>query len=171
VVLFGGEASGSYQSDTWIGAFTTLGVQAPSTLAWTVTLNGHDQTSDQPATVTVDDTVGGGWNVDVSATTLTSGSHTLPALVVNGSAGSAAATTAPTATCAGGAGTCSAPAGNLAAYPLTLPTSTPTPLYTSNSGSGTDDVSLALDWWSSTPANAATGTYTNTITIAVASGP
>jgi hypothetical protein len=171
VVLFGGDASGSYQSDTWLGTFTTLGVVAPATLAWSVTLNGLDQTSDQASTVTIDDTAGAGWNVDVSATTLTSGSYTLPALVVNGSSGSATATTAPTATCAGGAGTCSAPAGNSVSYPVTVPTVTPAPLFTSNSGSGTDDVSLALDWWASTPANAPTGTYTNTITIAVASGP
>ncbi len=173
-VLFGGEyAYGGFAmaGDTWQGTFTTLGVVAPGSLSWSVTLNGFDQTSDQASPVTVDDTAGAGWNVDVSATTLTSGSHTLPAIVLNGSAGAASATTAPTATCAGGAGTCSAPAGNSATYPLALPAGTPAPLYTSNSGSGTDDVSLALDWWTSTPANAAAGTYTNTITIAVASGP
>ena len=173
-VLFGGEyAYGGFAmaSDTWLGTFTTLGVLTPATLAWSVTLNGSDQTSDQPAAVTVDDTAGAGWNVDVSATTLTSGANTLPALILNGSSGSAAATTAPTTSCAGGVGTCSAPAGNSITYPLTVPTGTPAPLYTSNSASGTDDVSLALDWWTTTPANVPTGTYTNTITIAVASGP
>jgi len=172
-VLFGGESApgGAIDSDTWLGSFSTFGFLAPASLSWPVTFTGFDQTTDAPASLTVDDTAGAGWNVQVAATTLTSGSHTLGALTINGSSASAAATTSPAASCAGSAGTCSAPTGNLATYPLSVPSGTPVSLYTANSATGTDDVSLATDWWLSTPANAALGTYTTTITMTLVSGP
>jgi hypothetical protein len=171
VVLLGGQNGSTVDGDTWTGVFSTLGVETAGTLTWTATLGGVDQTVDASSSITVVDTVGVGWNLEVSATPLTSGSNTLPAPKINGSSSSATATTAPATSCAGGTGTCVAPAGTAVTYPVTVPTGTPASLYTSNSGSGIDGVTLSLDWWLTVPGDASAGTYTDTITVTVVSGP
>jgi len=60
-------------------------------------------------------------------------------------------------------------------YPLSVPAAatapTPVNLYTADAATGIGGVNLASDWWLFVPGNAYAGDYTNTITLAIASGP
>jgi hypothetical protein len=60
-------------------------------------------------------------------------------------------------------------------YPLTVPAAaTPpaaVPLYTADATTGIGAVNLASDWWLTIPSTAKTGTYTDTITLSIVSGP
>ncbi len=173
LALFGGRdgSTDTDTGDTWTATFTTLVLQTPGTLAWSPTLTGLDLTSDAPASLTVTDSAGLGWNLQVVETTLTSGAYTLPDLILNGSAAAASSTAAPAVSCAGATGTCTTPTGNLASYPMTVPTGTAAVFYSAASGTGTDGVSLALDWWLTVPGSAHRGTYTNKLTLTLGSGP
>ena len=154
----------------------TLGVTAP-TLAWSLTLNGLNSAGNAgTTTTTVSDATGTGvgWNVTVSASTFTAGSHTLPSnvLSVNGSSTNALSVVAPAATCSG---TCTLPAGGATiSYPLSIPTGSVPPtvkIYSAGAASGMGTVDLATYFWMAIPANAYQGTYTSTVTFAAVSGP
>ncbi|MGA2037257.1 MAG: hypothetical protein ABSH04_06710 [Acidimicrobiales bacterium] len=60
-------------------------------------------------------------------------------------------------------------------YPLTVPAATTAPaavpLYTADATTGMGAVNLASDWWLTVPTAAKAGTYTNTITLSIVSGP
>jgi DNA-binding beta-propeller fold protein YncE len=155
----------------------TLDLEAPSTLAWSATLDGKDQGVDDSggasaATLEPIDATGSGagWNITAAATTFADGSVTLPvpALSVNGSSASPEDVTAPTANCAVGS-TCTRAVNNVA-YPQAVSV-TPTVLYAAGTSTGMGAIDLATDWWLSFPADAYAGTYTSTITVAIASGP
>jgi hypothetical protein len=45
------------------------------------------------------------------------------------------------------------------------------PLYTADATTGMGAVNLASDWWLTVPTAAKAGTYTNTITLSIVSGP
>ncbi|WP_165845455.1 WxL domain-containing protein [Streptacidiphilus pinicola] len=165
----------------------TLTLTSPSSLAWATTLNGLNQsvvdTTAADQQYTVDDATGSGagWHVTTSATTFTSGSHTLPdagTFSTNGSTSSVSAGTAPSATCTG---TCTLPS-NSTTYPVAVTTaaSSPTPVtvYDTAAGTGLGQVVIGgstaaspIGWWINIPAGAAAGTYTSTITMEVISGP
>ena len=125
-----------------------------------ITLSGDDQTT----TFTVVSQVvytgskaTAGWNITASATTLTSGSNTLPALqVTNGSfACVSGCTTSPT---------------NLITFPVTLG-GTAAKIYDANTGTGQGTYDVTSTLQVSYPANALPGTYSATLTLAGATGP
>jgi hypothetical protein len=172
----------------------TLSLTSPSSMTWTGTLNGFDQSlvdvtaADQQYTVTDATGTGAGWRVEMSATTFTSGSHTLATgtTLVAGNTSSITGTTAPTATC-GASSTCTLPTDNTT-YPVAITTATTTPsmfvIYDTAAATGLGDVviggSTAADpvgWWLSLPANTYFGNitnsdpYTSTITMEVISAP
>ncbi len=158
----------------------SLTVEAPATMSWAATLTGFTVYADQAATLEPIDATGSssGWDATVTSTTFTTGAKTLPttALSVNGSGAAQSATSAPTASCAAGS-SCVLPTQTTSpvTYPLTVPAgaSAPTavPLYTADASSGEGAVDLDSDWWLTVPSAAATGSYTNTITLAINSGP
>jgi hypothetical protein len=161
-----------------------LSLTGPTSLSWTLTGTGVDQstvdTNAGDQQFTVGDTLTAGWNIVVSATTFTNGTHTLPSTGTfnfTGSLSSPLATTAPTATCVG---TCTLPT-DTTTYPVNIVTAaSPTAykVYDTTAGTGegvmTIGVSTAanpIGWWVQVPANTYTGVYTSTVTHEVISGP
>lgn len=165
----------------------TLTLTSPSSLSWSTTLTGLDQslvdTTAADQQYTVDDATGSsaGWHVTTSATTFTNGSATFPnatTFSTNGSTSSATATSAPTATCTA---TCTLPS-NSTTYPVAIATaaSSPTPvtIYDNAASSGLGQILIGgsthanpVGWWVQVPASAISGAYTSTITMAIISGP
>ena len=171
---------------TLAGGSLTL-VTQPTALAWSGTVGAlNTSLVDVTAghtTFTVDDATGSGtgWNVNVSATTFTAGSHTLPAagtVALTGSSTSVTATTAPDAACYTGS-TCTLPANTATTYPLAITTaaSTPTPvkIFDSAAASGMGQITIGATspaaWWINVPANTYAGTYTSTFTYQLTSAP
>ncbi len=164
-----------------------LTLTSPPSLTWSAALNGTNQSvvdvvpGDQQLTVNDATGSGAGWHVTTSATTFTNGTHTLAnagTFVTTGSVTSIAATTAPTATCVT---TCTLPT-NSTTYPqavTTAPTApTPVTIYDTAAATGIGQVLIGgsananpLGWWVNVPANAFSGAYTSTITMAVVSAP
>jgi hypothetical protein len=124
---------------------------------------------------------GAGWDVTISATTFTNGAHTLPntgTFALTGSVSSITATAAPSLACTL---SCIPPADALT-YPVAITTaaSSPSPVsvYAASASSGLGGILLGgstaadpLGWWVRVPANAFRGSYTSTVTVAIASGP
>src|SRR3954470_15467580 len=125
----------------------------PSSLSISTTLDGSDKVVTWSALLGVVDArgSGAGWNLTVSATDFTSGSHTLAPGTISGVA----------AACHGG-NACTA-ATNSVTYPITLGT-TAAKFFSSalDSGLGKIDVTPSVDV--SIPGNAYAGTYTSTVT-------
>jgi hypothetical protein len=165
----------------------TLTLTSPSSLTWSSTLTGLDQslvdTTPADQQYTVDDATGSGagWHVSTSATTFTDGSFTFPdtgTFSTNGSTASATATTAPTATCTG---TCTLPS-NSTTYPVAVTTAatlpTPAVIYDDSATNGLGQILIGgsthaapVGWWVQVPASAEAGAYISTITMAIISGP
>jgi hypothetical protein len=136
--------------------------------------------ADQQLTVNNSAGTGSGWNVTVSATTFSSGPHTLPdtgRLEFNGSTSSLTGA-APSAACVG---SCVLPA-DTTTYPVTIDTAASSPdaftIYDASAGTGTGVVALGgpsathpIGWWIQVPASAYAGSYTSTLTLTLVSGP
>jgi hypothetical protein len=179
-----GLASGVTAGVTLTGPLT---VTAPGSLTWAVTLNGANQSvadtvaGDKQLAVSDETLTGAGWDVTISATTFTNGAHTLPntgTFVLTGAVSSITASTAPSLAC-----TLSCiPPGDTVTYPVAITTaaSSPSPVsvYEASAGSGLGGIllggSTAADpfgWWVKVPGNSWRGSYTSTVTVAIASGP
>jgi hypothetical protein len=137
----------------------SIAITATTVTAQGVTLNGVDQT--KPFTVAateIDTSNTTGWNITAASTTLTSGAHTLPALIV---------TTVSSAACTGFR--CVNPTTDRT-WPLTL-SATPVKIYNALNGTGTGTMVITGTFQVTYPANAFPGTYTATITLATFAGP
>ena len=166
---------------------STLTLTSPSSLTWSETLNGLDQSivdtagGDQQYTVNDATGSGAGWKVTMAATTFTNGSHTLSnstTLSVNGSSGSIIGTTAPTAAC-GVSATCTLPTDNTT-YPVAIATAPTTPMtfaiYDTAATTGLGEIVIGgspnpVGWWLQVPASVYSGSYVSTVTLEVVSGP
>jgi hypothetical protein len=168
-------------------AAPALTLTSPGSLGWADTLNGSNQSAvdtfpaDQQ--FTVNDTTGtsAGWHITVSATTFTSGTHTLPdtgSLVFTGSISSATASSPPSSSCLT---TCTLPSDTVT-YPVAITTAPTAPsaatIYDTAAGSGDGAILLGgnsaadpVGWWINVPANARVGTYTSTVALTIVSGP
>jgi hypothetical protein len=106
-----------------------------------------------------------GWNLTITSTTLTTGTHSLST--------SASKVTGATATCANG-GICVAPT-NTTSYPVSVPAASTAPAavkfasVSASTGEGAFSMPAALQV--SVPQNSFAGSYTSTVTVAVVSGP
>jgi hypothetical protein len=165
----------------------TLTLTSPSSLTWATTLTGSTQnvfdatSADQQFTASDQTGSGAGWHITVSGTTFTNGAKTLPnsgTFVMTGSLSSITATTAPTAAC----NTSCTPPINTTTYPVAITTaaSSPTPatVFDTSANSGLGPMTIGghsaanpVGWWVVVPGSAISGSYTSTITVAVASGP
>ncbi len=154
---------------------STLTVTPPSSLSWSDTLDGIDQSVVDTVPTTVIDSTGSGsgWNLTISTTSLTSSSPSATfggSLLVDGSSSSSTSSTAPSASCGTGS-TCTLPTDSGVTYPLTVPTSGSAKFYSSASGTGLGTIDLATDFWLDIPANTIAATYSGTVTVAVSTGP
>jgi hypothetical protein len=150
----------------WVSGARALTVVIPlqgSITTPTVTLNGLDQTTTATSTLTVVDTGDDGWALTAWAPQPSGSNGSLGGLTVQGT---------PSASGCTGLG-CTRPRPTGISWPVTLGTSSggAAKIYNAadNSGFGTNFVSV--DFSVSVPANARAGTYSTTITLAVASGP
>jgi len=134
-----------------------------------VILNGNDQTASYVLTFSLNNTLSLSWHVSITSTQFATGGtpkRTLPT--------AASSITGVTAVCATGQ-ICTALPQNTVTYPLIVPAGNPAPTGVTfyndqqTTGIGTFDVSTTIHI--SVPANAYSGTYTSTITLAFASGP
>ena len=163
-----------------------LTLTSPSSLTWTVTSNGVNQSAvntvsgNQQLTATDNTATGAGWHITVSATTFTSGTKSLPnpaAVDFTGST-SSIASTAPSATCVG---SCTLPT-DTTTYPVAITTATSSPptytIYDTSASTGEGVMTIGgstatnpIGWWINVPASVFSGSYTSTVTLAVVSGP
>jgi len=167
----------------------TLSVAGPASVRWASGVAGVTTDDAAPLTLTAIDATGSGsgWTVSASVAQVTDLTGTgschatkpcrLPtsSISVNGSPNTADSNARPAAACATGS-TCTLPSDSVV-YPVTLTGTatggTPAPTILSNAGSNTGmgAVKLASDWWLAIPANAYAGTYSDTITLTISSGP
>jgi hypothetical protein len=164
-------------ADTVAGASTnatatisggTLSVSVPSTISFSDTLNGLDQTATSGLAIDVRDATGSGagWNLTATSTQFTSGSNTLAtnSVMVGG---------APTDACDSGA-TCVL-ATNSIGYPYSLPAGSGPPtaskIYDAASSTGIGDQTVTPTFTLAIPANTVQATYTSTWTVSSISGP
>ena len=159
---------------TTISAFATLTESGPTSVSATaVNLNGTNKTTTYSLGLTVANTPSGGngagWNLTITSTTFTSGSHTL-------STTASTINAAPTAACNSG---CPVSPTNTISYPMTVPAGSSPPAAVKffdatagtgkNTGSGsytiTPTITIAI------PANTFAGTYTSTVNVTIVSGP
>ena len=134
----------------------------PTVTVAPVTLSGIDQITTFSIGVNIAYTGTGnnlGWNVTAASTPLTSGTKTLPAIVI---------TTVTNGSCTPSGG-CANP-NNSITWPFSLGT-TPAKIFNAASGTGTGTVGLTSTYKINYPANALPGTYTATVSLSTTTGP
>ena len=147
-----------------------LSESGPTSVSATpVTLNGSDQTTSYSLGLTVIDPrgTGGGWNLTITSTTFTTGTHSLSTTASNINA-------APTVTCTSGS-TCTNPTTNGITYPLGVPAAatapTPVKFFNAAANTGMGGFTITPVVTVSIPANTFSGNYTSTVSVAIVSGP
>jgi hypothetical protein len=152
-------------------AQATLSVSTSASPTFSANLNSGDQKPTYTAPLSVNDTrtggsAGLGWNLTVTSTQFTSGTHTL-------SAGASTITAVATA-CANNGGVCTNPT-NAVTYPVAVPAGTGPPIavkfYNAASATGIGLFTVTPTFSVAVPQNSFAGTYTSTLTISVVSGP
>jgi hypothetical protein len=146
------------------GSLTETTASTPSV---SVTLNGTNQVPTYTMNIAANDQTGtgSGWNLTVTSTRFeTAGGKFF--------SNTASQVTGVTSACA--RGTCTPPTNSIT-YPLTLPAGATAPtavkLFNAAANSGMGDFTVTPTVGVTIPANAYAGTYTSTITLAVASAP
>jgi hypothetical protein len=152
--------AGTLTATATVTGTSGVSLNLPANPSLSSTLDGSDQTvSYAPALGVVDARgSGAGWNLTISATDFTSGSHTLPAGVLNSAAQACHIGSSCTA------------ATNAISLPLTLGT-TAAKFFNAAASSGLGKVDVTPTVNVTVPGNAYAGTYTSTVTVAAVAGP
>lgn len=156
-----------------VAAGSTLSVAPTGTPSFGITLNGIDQTVTYHLPLTVVDArgSGGGWNLTVTSTAFDDGTgrgagHTFP---------TDASTIAGVSTTCGSGSTCTTPSNSVSNASLAVPAGSPAPtavkFENAGAASGMGTVNLDTTVSVTIPANVFAGTYTSTVTVAIAAGP
>jgi len=146
----------------------TLGIVVPSSISFSDTLNGTNQTTTATLGIDVQDATGSGagWNLTATSTQFTAGSDTLATNAVT--VGSA-----PSDACDNGS-SCT-PATDSIAYPYQLPAGAGPPaatkVYDAAAATGQGDQTVTPTFTLAVPADLVAAAYTSTWTISVVSGP
>ena len=145
-----------------------LSLSTTATPSFSVALTGVSQTASYTVLSAIDATgSGSGWNVTITSTQFTTGCGTPRTLPTT-----ASAATGVVAVCAGTE--CTAPT-NSVGYPLAVPAGPTAPtavkLYNASADTGLGSFTLTPTVQVTVPGNAFAGSYTSTLTLAVASGP
>lgn len=180
LAIFAGVAAATPNSTADLTA-GSLSIANPTGISFTGTLNGSTQywndTADTLAVVNPGRN--DGWNVTAefddftctAASASTCDTNTLTDLAVNGDTGSSTANTAPTITCTAST-TCTPATLSAQTYPQSVDdTGTPTKIFNAAADSGVGQITGAVVWWLTTPANTLGGTYDSTLTLAINTGP
>jgi hypothetical protein len=147
----------------------SLSESTTSTPSVSVTLNGTNQVPTYTMNIATNDQTGSGsgWNLTITSTTFSTGGGSPKTLSTT-----ASQVTGVTSACA--RGTCTAPT-NSVTYPFTLPAGSSAPtavkLFNAAVDTGLGDFTVTPTVGVSIPANTYAGTYSSTITLAVASAP
>ncbi len=159
-------ATSSTGASTYVTPGTLSMQLTPVTQPTSVTLNGTDQTETFSLPIVVDDDTssGAGWDLTISLTTFTNGSHTLATDV-------ARISSQPSASC--NSGTCTNPTVSGVSYPLVLTAdgSTTSKFFNATADTGMGNFTVTPSFTVTIPANAYAGTYSSTFTISITSGP
>lgn len=134
-------------------------VSPTATTIGTVTLNGDDQTKTFNETITVTGQGSTGFNVSAYAAAPSGAAGSLSQLLAD----------SPSVTCTGGSCTTGAPSAT-PTFPVTLPTSAGTEIYSTGSNTKGNEV-ITVPFIEPFTAAAFPGTYTTTINLSVANGP
>lgn len=148
----------------------TLSVSTTAAPSFSANLNSGDQTKTFTVPLTLSDTrtggsAGLGWNTTITSTQYTTGTKTLPE--------NSSTVTAVSNACANG-GLCTNPTNSIT-YPVAVPAGAGPPtavkFYAAAVATGKGVFTLTPTVSVLVPQNSFTGTYTNTLTISVVSGP
>jgi hypothetical protein len=154
-----------------VTAGSTLSVAGNGAPAFSLTLNGDDQTTSYILPIQVVDArglaVGGGWNVTVTSTQFSDGAgHKFPT--------TASTITGVTSACHSGS-TCTLPTNSVSNTSLALPAGATAPtavkFYNAATATGLGRIDANATVSVAVPANTIAATYTSTITVAVVAGP
>jgi WxL domain surface cell wall-binding len=153
--------AGTLTATATISGAAGVSVAVPATASISDTLDGTDQTASYAPVLGVVDArgSGGGWNLTISATNFSDGAgHTLAPGTVSAVAQACHA------------GSSCTPATNAIGYPLTV-TGSAVKFFNAavNTGLGKVDVTPTVDVL--IPGTTFAGTYTSTVTVAIATGP
>lgn len=151
-------------------SLATLSLTTTAAPSFSDSLDAGDQTQSYTAPLTAKDTSTGsspGWNLTITSTQFTTGGGTPRTLATT-----ASTVVAVSSTCAGGS--CVNPTNSIT-YPVAVPAGSTPPTAVkffnaaAKTGQGTFTVTPTVNV--SVPQNAYAGTYTTTLTLAIASGP
>jgi len=161
LVAAGAAIAGTLTTTANVSGTAGISLNLPANPALSDTLDGTDQNVTYAPLLGIVDARGdgSGWNLQISATTFTSGLHTL----------AAGSVTAAAQTCKAGS-TCTPASNNIIGLPLGI-TTTAAKFFNAatNSGLGKLDITPTINV--AIPGNAYAGTYTSTVTLAVTTGP
>lgn len=130
------------------------------------TLNGTDQTQTDTIDIDVQDFTGSGdgWKLQITSTSFTDGSNTLP--------NSSLSITGVNAAC--DTGSCTNPTNGIG-YPFTVPADATAPaaasFFNAAANTGMGDFTVTPTFQLSIPATTYAGTYQSTVTLTILSGP
>ncbi len=145
-------------------------VSAPANLTFgSTTLTGANVVATASETFDIGDATGSGagWDVTLSNTTFTAGTHTIPnAAFVAALPAAPSCDTGVSCVPAVWSGSATPPLGGAG-----LPGSTGAKLLSASAASGLGDQSVTIPWTATYPANSYAGTYSSTWTLTLASGP
>jgi hypothetical protein len=145
-----------------------LALSLPSNPTISNTLDGSDQTATYTLPLSLNDVrgSGAGWNLTITSTTFSTGTHTFPT--------NASTITGVAASCNSGS-TCTVPSNDVSNGSLAVPagSTSPSAVKFENAGtkSGLGEINLTATVAVAIPANVFAGTYTSTVTVAIAAGP
>jgi hypothetical protein len=139
-----------------------VSMNVPATASFTDTLDGSDQTVSYSSQLGVVDArgTGGGWNLQISATSFSDGSgHTLLPGTVS----------AASQACHAGS-SCTSATNSGISLPLTV-TGTAAKFFNAAAATGLGKIDVTPTVQVAVPGNAYAGTYTSTVTLAATTGP
>jgi hypothetical protein len=167
LVLAAVAIAGTVTATATVSGAASLSLSHGSTATISDTLDGTDQAVNYTLPLTLADArgTGTGWNLTVTSTTFTAGSHTL--------ATTASSIASVSSACVAG-GTCTN-ATNSITYPLTIPAAATAPaavkLFNSAATTGLGRFTITPSINVTIPGNSFAGSYASTLTIAAVSGP
>jgi hypothetical protein len=167
LVLAAVAIAGTVTATATVTGAGSLSLSNGSTATLSDTLDGTDQTVNYTLPLTMTDArgTGTGWNLTITSTTFTTGSHTL--------ATTASSIASVSSSCVAG-GTCTNPTNSIT-YPVTVPAAATAPaavkLFNAavNTGMGRFTITPSINV--TIPGNSYAGSYTSTLTVAAVSGP
>jgi len=141
------------------GAAAALSLTLGTAPSFSVNLDGTDQSVPFSFTMSISGGTNSGWNVTASATQFTASGHTLAIPTV---------TSVPAGACTGSS--CTNAVNLITTYPVAL-TGTAQKIFSDQAGAGKGTIPLTANLTLAVPGNAFAGSYTSTLTLAIASGP